>query len=94
MIVVGGNVYRKKLVGCLNSFCYLNLLVLSIAQLYWQNNTNGQRISAEISVGAAFALLLGILIYHTIKTLLEISCLSRLKMSIVQKIGKLGKLVY
>ena len=91
MTVVGGNIYRKKFVGCLNSFCYFNLLVLSIAQLYWQNNTKGQRISAEISVGAAFALLLVVLIYHVINTLLEISCISRLKISIVQRMGKLGK---
>ncbi len=91
IIVVGGNVYRKKFVGCLNSLFYFNLLMLSIAQFYWQNNTKGKRISAEISVGFAFALLLGVLIYHTIKTLLEISCLNRLKVSIVQRISKMGK---
>ena len=91
IIVVGGNVYRKKFVGCLNSLFYFNLLMLSIAQFYWQNSTKGKRISAEISVGFAFALLLGVLIYHTIKTLLEISCLNGLKVSIVQRISKMGK---
>ena len=91
MVVVGGNIYRKKFIGFLNSLCYVNLLMLSIAQLYWQNNIEGQRISAEISVDAAFALLLGILIYHTIKALLEISCLSQLKTLIVQRIVKMGK---
>ena len=47
--------------------------MLSIAQLYWQNNTKGQRISAEISVAASFVLLIGVLIYHTVIILLEIS---------------------
>jgi hypothetical protein len=91
MIVVGGKIYRKKLVGCLNSFCYFNLLMLSVSQLYWQNNTKGRRISAEISVGAAFALLIGVLIYHTVITLLEISRINQLKTSIIQRISKLDK---
>ena len=64
MIVVGGNVYRKKYVGCLSSFYYFNLLMLSVAQLYWRNSVRGQKISAEISVGVAFVLLLGVLVYH------------------------------
>ena len=93
MVVVGGNIYRKKFVGFLNSFCYVNLLMLSIAQLYWQNNIKGQRISAEISMAAAFVLLLGVLIYHTIKTLLEISCLSQLKTSTIIKLGKAHPLI-
>ena len=91
MVVLGGNVYRQKLVGCLSSFCYFNLLMLSVAQLYWQNNKKGQIISAQISVSAAFALMLGVLVYHTIKTLLEISCLNRLKTSIVRGTQNLHK---
>ena len=78
MIVVCGNVYRKKFVGCLSSFSYFNLLMLSIAQLYWQNSVRGQKISAEISVGAAFVLLLSVLVYYVIKTLFEIPYISRL----------------
>ena len=91
MVVLGGNVYRQKLVGCLSSFCYFNLLMLSVAQLYWQNNKKGQIISAQISVSAAFALMLGVLVYHTVKTLLEISCLNRLKTSIVRGTQNLHK---
>ena len=88
MIVVGGNVYREKFVGCLSSFYYFNLLMLSVAQLYWQNSVRGQKISAEISVAAAFVLLIGVLTYHAIKTLLEIPCISQLKTSIVQRMSK------
>ena len=86
-----GNIHRNKLIGCLNSSCYLNLLMLSISHLYWQNNTRGQSISIGISIDIAFTLLLGVLIYHTIKTLLEISCLNRFKMHILQRIQNLVK---
>ena len=91
MIVVCGNVYRKKFVGCLSSFYYFNLLMLSVAQLYWRNSVRGQKISAEISVGVAFMLLLGVLVYHAINTLLEIPCISQSKTSILQRISKLAK---
>ena len=91
MVTLKGNIYRNKLIGCLNSFCYLNLLMLSIAHLYWQNNTRGQSISIEISIDAAFTLLLSVLIYHTIKTLLKISCLNRSKIHMLQRIQNLGK---
>ena len=65
--------------------------MLSIAHLYWQNNTKGQSISVEISVDIAFTLLLSVLIYHIIKTLFEISCLNRVKALILQRIHNLGK---
>ena len=91
MIVVGGNVYRKKYVGCLSFFYYFNLLMLSVAQLYWRNSVRGQKISAEISVGVAFMLLLGVLVYHASNTLLKIPCISQSKTSIVQRISKLAK---
>ena len=91
MVTLKGNIYRNKLIGCLNSSCYLNLLMLSIAHLYWQNNTRGQNISIEISIDVAFTLPLGVLIYHTIKTLLEISCLNQFKTHMLQRIQNLGK---
>ena len=47
-------VYRKRMIDNLDSFSYLNLLVLSIAQLYNHNNDRGQIIAAKVSVSAAF----------------------------------------
>ena len=91
MVTLRGNIYRNKLIGCLNSFCYLNLLMLSIAHLYWRNNTKGQSVSVEISVDITFTLLLSVLIYHIIKTLFEISCINQVKTLILQRIHNLGK---
>ena len=44
----GGKVYKKKLIDCLDSFTFLNLLILSIAQLYSQNNNTWQMIAAKL----------------------------------------------
>lgn len=71
-------VYKKRVVDYLDSFSYLNLLVLSTAQLYYQNNTTGQIIVAKLSVSAAFLQFLFVLTYHIIKILLKIPRLSRI----------------
>lgn len=71
-------VYKKKVVDYLNSFSYLNLLVLSIAQLYHQNNMIHQITAAKLSVCAAFLQFLFVLAYHTIKILLKVPRLSRI----------------
>ncbi|MCG8620886.1 MAG: hypothetical protein MJE68_02640, partial [Proteobacteria bacterium] len=72
-------VYKKRVVDYLDSFSYLNLLVLSTAQLYYQNNTTGQITVAKLSVSAAFLQFLFVLTYHIIiKILLKTPCLSRI----------------
>ena len=87
----GGKVYKKKMVDFLDSFTYLNLLILSIAQLYNQNNKTGQMIAAKTSVSAAFLQLLFVFIYHTLKTLLEIPSLSRLNSSLTERVQDLKR---
>jgi hypothetical protein len=84
----GGKVYKKKMIDCLDTFTYLNLLILSLAQLYSQNNKTGQMIAAKISVSAAFLQFLFVLTYHTVKTLLEIPCLGRLNSSFTERVHK------
>ena len=84
----GGKVYKNKMVDHLDTFIYLNLLVLSIAQLYSQNNKTGQMIVAKISASAAFLQLLLVLTYHTIKMLLEIPCLNRLNSSLSERVQR------
>ncbi len=81
-------VYKKRMIDYLDSFSYLNLLILSIAQLYNQQNKTGQIIAAKISVSATFLLLILVLTYHTIIALLEIPCLSRLNSSLAQRLQK------
>ena len=84
-------VYKKGVVDYLDSFSYLNLLVLSTAQLYHQNNTTGQIIAAKLSVSATFLQFLFVLAYHIIKILLKIPCLSRIinmNPSLAQRIYK------
>ena len=54
----GGNVYKKKMIDRLDTFTYLNLLLLSIAQLYTQPDKAKQMITAKISVSITFLQLL------------------------------------
>ena len=49
-----GKVYKKKMIDHLDSFTYLNLLILSIGQLYNQSNKTGQTIVIKISISASF----------------------------------------
>jgi predicted outer membrane repeat protein len=79
-------VYKKRVVDYLDSFSYLNLLVLSTAQLYNQNNMT----AAKLSVSAAFLQFLFVLTYHTIKIMLQVPCLKRLNMnsSLAQRLYK------
>ena len=88
----GIRVYKNKLVDYFNSFCYVNLLILSII---YHSNRNGRMVAAKISVSIAFLQLLCVLTYHTIITLLEIQCLGKLKLSfarLLNKHSKLGKI--
>ena len=89
----GIRVYKNKLIDCFNSFCYVNLLILSII---YHSNRNERMIAAKISVSIAFLQLLCVLIYHTIITLLEIPRLGKLKLSfakLLNKHSKLGKIL-
>jgi hypothetical protein len=84
-------VYKNRVVDYLDSFSYLNLLVLSIAQLYNQNNMTGQIIAAKLSVSAAFLQFLFVLTYHAIKIMLQVPCLRRLNnmnLSLAQRLYK------
>ena len=69
---LGNDVYRKRLVGYLNSSFYYNLLALSLARLYCQNSTLCQERASKISITLAFILFICILFYHILRTLLEI----------------------
>ena len=69
---LGNDVYRKRLVGYLNSSFYYNLLALSLARLYCQNSTLCQERASKISISLAFILFVLILSYHILRTLLEI----------------------
>ena len=84
----GSNVYKKKLIDYFNSFCYVNLLILSII---YHNNRRGRVIAAKISVSIAFVQLLCALTYHTISTLLEIPYLRISLAQGLMKYPKLGK---
>ena len=42
----GNKIYKKKLIDYLNSFCYLNLLILSVALLHYHNNLRMGKIIA------------------------------------------------
>ncbi len=64
----GNKIYKRRMIDYIDSFSYLNLLILSIAQLYSQNNKAEQIITATVSVSAAFLQLLFVLIYHTFIT--------------------------
>ena len=86
-------VYKKRMIDYLDSFSYLNLLMLSIAQLYSQHNKTGQIIAAKISVSAAFLQLLFVLTYHIIITVLEIPQLSRVHLSLAQRLQRESKLI-
>ena len=85
----GIRVYKNKLIDCFNSFCYVNLLILSII---YHSNRNERMIAAKVSVSIAFLQLLCVLIYHTIVTLLEIPCLCKLKLSFAKRLNKHSKL--
>ncbi len=85
-------VYKTRILDYLDSFSYLNLLILSIAQLYSQHNEKGQIIAAKVSISAAFLQLLFVLTYHTIITLLEIPHLSRVHSSLTQRLQRESKL--
>lgn len=67
---LSGKVYRNKVIDYLDSLCYLNLLILSVSQLYCQNTNNqkGQIIAVKVSVTVAFVLLVGVLAFHVIMT--------------------------
>ena len=89
----GSNVYKNRLVDYFNSFCYTNLLILSIV---YHNNRKGRTVAAKVSVSIAFVQLLCVLTYHTIITLLEIPCLHQLKISLAKLLNKhsrLGKIL-
>ena len=88
----GSKVYKNKMIDYLDSSCYLNLLILSTAQLYSQHNKTGQIIATKISVTVAFVQFLFVLTYHAIKTILEIPCLSRIKTSSTKRLQKHLKL--
>ena len=92
----GSSVYKKKLIDYLDSFCYLNLLILSGAQLYFHSNIRGRIIAAKVSLSAAFVQLLCVLMYHTVNTILEIPYLSRLKTLFAERLqsnSKLGEIL-
>ena len=82
----GSNVYKKKLVDYFNSFCYVNLLILSII---YHNNRKGRVTAAKVSVSIAFIQLLCVLTYHIISTLLEIPYL---RISLTQRLNRYSKL--
>ena len=67
---LSGKVYRNTVIDYLDSLCYLNLLILSVSQLYCQNTNNqkGQIIAVKVSVTVAFVLLVGVLAFHVIMT--------------------------
>ena len=88
----GSSVYKKKLIDYLDSFCYLNLLILSVAQFHYHDNREGKIITAQVSAGVTFIQLLCVLTYHTVNTLLEVPYLSRAKQSL-QKHSKLGRIL-
>ena len=87
-MLYGNKVYKKRMIDYLDSCSYLNLLVLSIAQLYNQNNKTGQIIATKISVSVAFLQLLFVTTYHIIITFLEVPCLTRLYLSFRQRLQK------
>ena len=94
----GIRVYKNKLIDHFNSFCYVNLLILSII---YHSNRNGRMIAGKISVSIAFLQLLCVFSYHTIITLLEIPRLGKLKLAFAKlafaklpnKHSKLGKIL-
>ena len=86
----GSNVYKNKLIDYFNSFCYVNLLILSII---FHNNRKGRVTAAKVSVSIAFVQLLCVLTYHTISTLLEIPYLRISLAQGLKKYLKLGKVL-
>ena len=79
---------QKKLIDYFNSFCYVNLLILSII---YHNNRRGRVIAVKVSVSIAFVQFLCVLTYHTINTLLEIPYLRISLTQGLKKYPKLGK---
>ena len=77
---LSGKVYRNQVIDYLDSLCYLNLLILSVSQLYCQNTNNqqGQIITVKVSVSVAFVLFVGVLAFHVIMTASKITKLRRM----------------
>ena len=86
--VWAGGIYKKKTIDYLDSFCYFNLLTLSVVQLYLQaiDSKQQQKFAVKTSVSITFLLLLCVFIVHVINTSLEIPFLRAMKTSLMYRL--------
>ena len=71
---IGTHVYKKWPVETLEVTCHINLTLLCLATLFGLESMRTRTVVTSISISITFALLLGILVYHTFMELIVKFC--------------------
>ena len=71
-VYLGDNIYKKRIIDCLENVCYLNLLLLTLVTFYSLDNQIVHKTATYTSIGVIFILSLCVITYHTYSALKNI----------------------
>ena len=66
-IILGSTIYKTWILGLLETSFILNLVILCLSSLYVRSTGGNQNAVTSTSVGIAFAIFIGIVIYHSVQ---------------------------
>ena len=93
--LLADSIYRKSLIGHIDTIFVSNLLIFCLAQLYCRKfDTHCRTITAEVSVSITFIALVGILFYHVLLTMSVTKCLNKSMSLPVKYVSPLKKCLF